>query len=188
MTATNKQLLISENHGDSNRCTPCMGKSDQHGTCFPRSVRVWPRTIRISCGPHIATLRETPIDLDEFHCSREKGLPTQSTTRRLIDPRVRTQFLSRVNQWSSRRKPRSCRWPTTMLIGPINTDTDGGYSLEGAGFPHTTPRPSQPTTFTFHLSASPGLQFNQVLSTKPKCWVQRTYDHHVVFWALGHLP
>jgi hypothetical protein len=30
MTATNKQLLISESHGDSNRCTPCKGKSDQH--------------------------------------------------------------------------------------------------------------------------------------------------------------
>jgi hypothetical protein len=32
MTATNKRLLISESRGDSNRCTPCWGKPDQHAT------------------------------------------------------------------------------------------------------------------------------------------------------------
>jgi hypothetical protein len=32
MAATNKRLHISESHGDSNRCTPCRGKSDQHNT------------------------------------------------------------------------------------------------------------------------------------------------------------
>jgi hypothetical protein len=30
MAAKNKRLLISESHGDSNRCTHCRGKSDQH--------------------------------------------------------------------------------------------------------------------------------------------------------------
>jgi hypothetical protein len=30
MTATNKRLLISESHDDSNRCTPCRGKPDQY--------------------------------------------------------------------------------------------------------------------------------------------------------------
>jgi hypothetical protein len=50
--ATNKQLLISESHGDSNRCTPYRGKLDQHDTyashvsphtpcvCFLRAVLV----------------------------------------------------------------------------------------------------------------------------------------------------
>jgi hypothetical protein len=32
MTATNKRLLISESHGDLNRCTSCRGKPDQHAT------------------------------------------------------------------------------------------------------------------------------------------------------------
>jgi hypothetical protein len=32
MAATNKRLLISESHDDSNRCTPCKGKSDQYDT------------------------------------------------------------------------------------------------------------------------------------------------------------
>jgi hypothetical protein len=31
-TTTNKRLLISESHGDSNRCTPYRGKPDQHDT------------------------------------------------------------------------------------------------------------------------------------------------------------
>jgi hypothetical protein len=51
------------------------------------------------------------------------------------------------------------------------TDTGGGYNLEGAGFPHTTLRPSQSIVYPFHLRAPPDLRFNQVLTTKSKCWV-----------------
>jgi hypothetical protein len=52
----------------------------------------------------------------------------------------------------------TCSWgPTHRSL----TDTDGGYSLEGVGFPHTTPRPSQPMVSPFHLRASSGLQFIQ---------------------------
>jgi hypothetical protein len=32
MAATNKRLLVSESRGDSNRCTLCRGKPDQHDT------------------------------------------------------------------------------------------------------------------------------------------------------------
>jgi hypothetical protein len=35
--------------------------------------------------------------VEQGHYSREKGLPTQSTPRRLTDPQVRTQFLSQDN-------------------------------------------------------------------------------------------
>jgi hypothetical protein len=51
------------------------GKLDQHVTCIPHSVRVWSRTIRISCGQRIATFRESPTDLDESHYFWEKGIP-----------------------------------------------------------------------------------------------------------------
>jgi hypothetical protein len=70
------------------------GKPDQHATRIPRSVRIWSQTIRISCGQRIATFHEV-VNSDRLsHCSREKGLPTQYTACRLIDPQVRTQFLS----------------------------------------------------------------------------------------------
>jgi hypothetical protein len=51
-TATSKRLLISESHGDLNRCTPCRGKLDQYdmyashtssrtpGVCFLRAVLI----------------------------------------------------------------------------------------------------------------------------------------------------
>jgi hypothetical protein len=48
------------------------------------------------------------------------------------------------------------------------TDTGGGYILEGDDFPHTIPRPSQLTVFTFHLRTPPGLQFNHKPSIKSK--------------------
>jgi hypothetical protein len=49
------------------------------------------------------------------------------------------------------------------------TNTGEGYNLGGVGFPHTTLRPSQSVVSPFHLRALPDLQFNQTLSTKPRC-------------------
>jgi hypothetical protein len=40
------------------------------------------------------------------------------------------------------------------------TDTSGGYNLRGTGFPHTTPRLSQPTVSTFHIRAPSGLRLS----------------------------
>jgi hypothetical protein len=59
----------------------------------------------------------------------------------------------------------TCSWGTTHWS---LTDTGEGYNLRGVSFSHTTPRPSQLMIFNFHLRASPGLQFNQILPTKPK--------------------
>jgi hypothetical protein len=106
------------------------------GTIYPGSCIRWvlsfgiktgydmSLTIRISCGQHIATFCESPTDLDGSHCSREKGLPTQSSICRSTDPQVRTQFLSQANQWSSRLKPSFCRWQATRLTGPISPACD----------------------------------------------------------------
>jgi hypothetical protein len=190
MTATNKRLPISESHGDLNQCTPCREKPDQHATRFPRLVCVWSTTTRISCGPHIATVHTIINRFEKIHCTREEGLLTQSTARRLTDPRVCTQLLSHNSPWSSGEKSSFYWHLTTRLTGPISPACDRyvqylltganpsvlhrhrqGYNLGGANLPHTTPRPSPPAVSTFHLRALPGLQFNQVPSLKPKCWV-----------------
>jgi hypothetical protein len=97
------------------------GKPDQHATRFPRSVRVWSRTIHISRGPNIATLHLVINRVELGHWSREKGLPTQSTARWLTNPWVHTQFLSRANQWSSGGKVKHLLMAATRLTGPINT-------------------------------------------------------------------
>jgi hypothetical protein len=127
-------VLISETHGDSNRCTPNMGKPNQHVTRFPHSVYVWPSIICISRGPYIATFRTDPIDLDRSHYSRERGLLTTSPARRLTNPRVPTQFLSPYNHWSSMLKP-SFYWRQAIrLTEPITPACDQyvQYLLTGA--------------------------------------------------------
>jgi hypothetical protein len=87
-------------------------------------VHVRPVYASYGWSSYVATFRETPTDLDRYHCSREKELPTQSTTHRLTDPLVHTQLLSRASQWSRGRKPSSCRWPTTRFIRPISPACD----------------------------------------------------------------
>jgi hypothetical protein len=124
ITATNKLLLIFESRGDSNWCTPCRGKPDQHTTRFPRSVHVWSKTTRISRGPHIATFRTVVNRFERVHCPWEEGLPTQSTARRLTDPWVRTQLLSHNSQWNSGEKSSFCWHSTTRLTGHISPACD----------------------------------------------------------------
>jgi hypothetical protein len=190
MTATNKRLLISESRGDLNRCTPYRGKPDQHVTRFPHSVRVWSMTIRISRGPHITTFHTVVNRFEQIHCTREEWLLTQSTARWPSDPRVRTQLLSHNSQWSSGEKSSFYWQPTNRLIGPISPacdryvqylltgptersliDIGGGYNIGGAGLPRTH-SPTFPSSYPhFPLVVSPGLQFNQVLTTKSKFWV-----------------
>jgi hypothetical protein len=135
-TATNKRLLISESHGDSNQCTPCRGKSDQHVTRFPCSVRVWPMTIRISRGPYIATFHTVVNRFEQIHCTREEELLTQSIVRRSSDPWIHTQLLSHNSQRAVREKSSSCWQPTTRLIGPISPACDRyvQYLLVGANW------------------------------------------------------
>jgi hypothetical protein len=134
MSAMNKRLLISESRGDLNRCTPYRGKPNQHVTRFSRSVRVWSSTICISRGPRIAIFHESPTDLDGSHCSREKELLTQSTTRWLSDLWGHIQFLSQDNQWSGRLKLRFCRWQATRSTGLISPACDRyvQYLITGA--------------------------------------------------------
>jgi hypothetical protein len=134
MTTTNKRLLISESHGDSNWCTPWRGKPDQHATRFPCSVHIWSMTIRISCGAHMATFHIVINRFEQIQCTREEGLQTQFAARQPSDPRVCTQLLSHNSQWSSGEKSSFCWQPTTRLTGPISLAYDWyvQYLLKGA--------------------------------------------------------
>jgi hypothetical protein len=190
MIATNKRLLIFESHGDSNWCTPCREKPDQHATCFPCLVHIWSKIIHISRGPHITIFRTVINRFERAHCPREEGLLTQSTARRLTDTRVHTQLLSHNRQWSNEKKLSFCWHLTTRPTGPISPACDRyvQYLLVRVN-PSVLNRhrweiqpwrcrlatyhsPTFPTScLYFLLRALLGLQFNQVPSTKPKCWV-----------------
>jgi hypothetical protein len=179
-TVTKKRLLISKSRGDSNRCIPCRGKSNQHDTY---TSHAGPRMLVIHFLRAVPVCGNLPRVIDRIgqsYCSQQKGLPTQSTSRRLIDPCVRTQFLSRANQWSSGESQTSIDNRVLGFSGPyhqhvivtFNTcsrgsthrsliDTAEGYNLGGADFPRSTPRPFQSAVSTFHLRGPSGLQFNQ---------------------------
>jgi hypothetical protein len=185
-TATNKRLLICESHGDSNRCTPCRGKSDQHDTYASHPSPRMPDVRFLWVVPVRGNLPRAADRVGQSHFSREKGLPTQSTAHRLIDPWVRTQFLSWANQWSSGESQTSINSRLLGLSGPyhrhtigtFNTcswgptewyliDTGGGYNLEGAGLPHTHSLTFLTRCLPFPLVTPLGLHFNQVPAFKP---------------------
>jgi hypothetical protein len=128
MTAMNKRLLISESHGDLNQCTPCRGKPDQHDMY---ASHVSPRT------SDVHFLRAVPVRgnrsrvtdrVRQSHYSWEKWLPTQSTTHRLTDPWIRTQFLSRGNQWSSGESQTSVDGMLLALLGTYHRHAIGTFN------------------------------------------------------------
>jgi hypothetical protein len=104
-------------------------------------IRTLPTPVHVSptyasCGQslYVATFWEVINNDGQSHCSWEKGLLTQSTTRRLTDPWVHTQFLSRASHWSSGGKATLYRQPATRLTRLISPACDQHieYLLVGA--------------------------------------------------------
>jgi hypothetical protein len=155
-TVTNKQLLISESHGDSNRYTPYRGKPNQHTICPPRSIYVWSRTIHLTwsawdnLSPLTTKSKQAPTPGRSLDNQRQTGPAVVLSG--LILPPMRQPW-SRGEQFQpSGYIATSAYWAHKhqYAIGTFNTcsrgptyrsltDTGGGYSLGGAGFPHTTP-------------------------------------------------
>jgi hypothetical protein len=88
MTATNKRLLIFKSHDDLNRCTSCSGKPDQHDTYASHGSPRMPSVHFLRVVPVRGNLSRVIDGVEQGHCSREKGLLTQFTARRLTDPHV----------------------------------------------------------------------------------------------------
>jgi hypothetical protein len=76
MEATNKRLLISESHGDSNRCTPYRGKPDQHDTYASNATPRTPGVRFLWAVPVRGNFHESSTTLDGYYCSRKKVFPT----------------------------------------------------------------------------------------------------------------
>jgi hypothetical protein len=160
-------------------------------------------TIRISRGPHIATFHTVVNRFEQIHCTREEGLPIQSTARRSSEPWIRTQLLSHNSQRAVGKSQAPVDNRLLGLPGPyhrhaigtFNTcsrgqtewsliDTGKCYNLRGTGLPHTH-SPTFPTSYPhFPLVAPPGLHFNQVLANRPKCLVFK--EPMAVTWSFDH--
>jgi hypothetical protein len=166
LTATNKRLLISESCSNSNWCTPHRGNLINASYASRTQSVYGTSTMHISHSLRIATFRIVINRVEQIHCRRKKGLPSQSTARWLADSWDHTQFLSHNSHWSSGEKSIFCWQYATRLTcswGPTHrslTDTDGGYNLGGAGLPQHSPCPSQPTVLRFPSKAPSGLKLN----------------------------
>jgi hypothetical protein len=100
--------------------------------CFPRQSTYARRTLPVG-GPHTW---QPFTSHRQSYCSREKGLPTQSTAHRLTDLRVRTQFLSWANQWSSGECQTSINSRLLGLPGPYHWHAIGTFNTCSRGPTH----------------------------------------------------
>jgi hypothetical protein len=122
-------------------------KPDQYATHFPLSVRIWPLTIHISRGPHLASFYESSTRLYGCTALKKKWSRLHLTTQ-LSGQRDPPQFLSQHNHWSQH----VINMFNTCSQEPIHrslTNTGRSYNLGGAGLPHHTPQPFQPAVLRF---------------------------------------
>jgi hypothetical protein len=158
VTTTNKWLLISKSHGDSNRCTPCRKNLTKMSHTLPTPVHV--RPVYASCGQslYMATFHESSTELSRHTAPKKKGSQhnPQRTANRSTAPYPASLPSQPMKQWGA--KPSIYQRPATRFTGSISpvcdqyvqycsqglthqslTDIGGGYNLGGASFPRTTP-------------------------------------------------
>jgi hypothetical protein len=144
-TATNKRLLIFESHGDSNRYTPCRGKPNQYVTTLPTPAHVCPTYAFCGQSPYVVTFHESSIELSRPTAPEKKGSRhnPQRAADRYMGPYPASLPSQPMKQWGQNQASINSR--LLGLVGPYHqylTNTGGGYNLEGADFPRTTPRPA----------------------------------------------
>jgi hypothetical protein len=186
MAATNRRLLKSESHGDSNRCTHLAGQNPINTTrTLPTPVHVCPAYASCGRSSYVATFHKPPIALDEPYCSREKGLPTQPQPGWVIR-RSATQFLFQHSHWSSNKSQAYDDNRLLGLPGPYHryaidmlntcsrvstprflTDTARGYHIENLRIATTLSPP-----FPFKGSNDPpnGPARSQIIQTTTTNW------------------
>jgi hypothetical protein len=191
MALMNKWLLIFESCGDSNRCTPCRGKPNQHFTRIPRSVRLWSQTIRISRGQRIASFREVINRFVQIHCPPRRRAPDtihSSMTVWSAGPYPASLPQQLMRHWGKRQP--SVDNQLLGLAGPYHrhaidtfntcsrvptprslTDTGGGYHIETSKSPQHSSHPSLPSVPLVLLIGPAWSPFYPTLNTGSKAQV-----------------
>jgi hypothetical protein len=184
MVVTNKWLFISESRGDSNRCTPCRGKPDQHDTYARRILyaggpRTWqPFTSHWQswAGP-LHLRKRAPDTILSAPADRSVGLYPTSHPSQPMKQWGQSQasikgwllgLLGSYHQHAIDTFNTYSRVPTPRSL----TDTGRGYHIENLEIATTLSPPFRSEGFTDPPKwPHPVSTFNQVLTTKPKFWV-----------------
>jgi hypothetical protein len=150
----NKRLLIFENHGDSNRCTPCRGKIDQHATYFSRLIHVWCQTIYLPWSTY-ATFHRSPQGWNRSLHPEEVLVTKDRLARPLpwvtsfflphdslrVGERGFGQMVTQLHQLTGSITPACDQYVQYLLTGanPLVLNRHRcGYNLRSVGFSHTT--------------------------------------------------
>jgi hypothetical protein len=135
---------------------------------LPTPVHV--RPVYASCrqSPYVATFHESSIELSRSTTPEKKGSwhNPQCIVNRSVGPYLASLLSQPMKQWGQSQA--SMNGQLLELLGPYHqyaidifntcsrgptkrslTDTSGGYNLGGAGFPHSTARPSRPVVSPF---------------------------------------
>jgi hypothetical protein len=129
--------------------------------------------------PGVRSLRVIPVRgnllrvidrVEQAHCSRE-GLPTQSIAHRWPIRGFVPSFSPEPANEAVGTKPNIYQRPTTRLTGPITPVCDRYVQYLITGTFHV-PLPDLPDQLSSLSPSAPTRSpFNQVLTTRPKCWV-----------------
>jgi hypothetical protein len=134
MTITNKRLLISESHGDSNRCTPCKEKPDQHDTYASHTSPHTPGVRFLWVVPVHGNLSRDANRFGQISVLPKKWAPNtihSTPADRSMGPYPASLLSQTMKQGG---KPSSWWWSTTRFIIPISPACDWyvQYFLMGA--------------------------------------------------------
>jgi hypothetical protein len=159
LTATNKWLLISESHDDSNQCIPCRGKPDTHDMYASRAnphtpplrilwavlicgnISRWPNRVGQTL---LLTRKMAPDTIYNTLTDWSTGPPPSFSPNTTVEAVIKAKHLLTTG-YISLLGPylqyvistfNTCSWgPTHWSL----TDIDGGYNLGDVGFPYHTP-------------------------------------------------
>jgi hypothetical protein len=150
------------------------GKPDQHDTYASHASPCTHGVCFLGVVPIRDNLSQVIDRVEQCHCSREKGLSTQSTSHWLTDLWIRIQFLSQANLEATGAKPNIYRRQTTRPTGAISPACDRyvQYLLTGTNHSiinqHRRELPYRNLKFTTTLS----LPFHSECSTGPPNWLR----------------
>jgi hypothetical protein len=168
MTTTNKRLLISESRGDSNQCTPCRGKPDQHNMYafhasprtpnvrFLRAIPVRGNPLRVDgCTAPDSTSQPGWVVYGTHHSfSPNTSIEAVCLSQAPVNGRL--LGLPDPYHWHVIGTFNTCSWvPTPRSL----TDTGGGYHIDNLGIATALSLPPPlPRVPLIPLMAPPGLR------------------------------
>jgi hypothetical protein len=132
-TATNKRLLISVSHADSNWCTPCRGKLDIHDTYashanpptpyihFLRAIHVQGNISQaiINVGQTLLLSRKRAPDTTPSLAEWYTGLPPSFSPNIVIEAAMKAKHLlmNKLHQFTGPITPACDRYVQYLLVG-----------------------------------------------------------------------